>query len=173
MNDGMTLDDGLTIGRVAKAAGVNVETIRYYQRRGLLAKPQRRYGTHTRYSRSAVSRVLFIKCAQHLDFTLDDIAALLTMNGTQRCQDARSLGEQKLATIEARIAELCDVRSHLRGLLAECARNEQSNCCPMIDSLTECSSVPPCGVADPQIAPFKTGAAAKGKDGAAVPCCQD
>ena len=75
----------MTIGRLAKAAGVHVETIRYYQRRGLLAEPRRAPGSVRRYGAEAAARVEFVKRAQELGFTLEEVKALLKLNSTPTC----------------------------------------------------------------------------------------
>src|SRR5260221_9830334 len=96
----------LSIGNVAKAAGVNVETIRYYQRRGLLDEPSKPLGGHRRYAPSVAARVRFIKRAQHLGFTLEEVTDLLRLEDGQSCRDTPLLSERKLALIEARIPRL-------------------------------------------------------------------
>ena len=95
------MNEQLTIGRLAKAAGVNVETIRYYQRRGLLDEPEKPLGGHRRYADSATGRVSFIKRAQQLGFTLEEVKSLLKLEDGQSCRETRLLAEHKLALIEA------------------------------------------------------------------------
>src|SRR5258707_15890276 len=86
----------LTIGRVAAAAGVNVETIRYYQRRGLLEEPAKPLGGYRNYPTEMVKRIRFIKRAQALGFTLEDVAGLLQLNDTDACAKTRHLAARKL-----------------------------------------------------------------------------
>ena len=81
----------MTIGQLAAAAGVNVETVRYYQRRGLLATPEREVGSIGRYSQAALTRLRFIKRSQSLGFSLADVHALLSLDDGQRCSTARSI----------------------------------------------------------------------------------
>ena len=100
------MTDSITIGRLAQAAAVNVETIRYYQRRGLVGEPVKPLGGHRRYPPEAVKRVRFIKRAQNLGFTLDEVRGLLALDDGQSCHDTRRLAEKKLAVIEARLADL-------------------------------------------------------------------
>jgi len=126
----------LTIGRLAQAAGVNVETIRYYQRRGLLDESYKPPGGHRRYTIEAVKRVGFIKRAQKLGFTLKEINDLLSLEDGQNCRETRLLAEQKLAQIEVRIDDLGRMRSMLKGLIAQCAAGERPRSCPIIATLS-------------------------------------
>ncbi|MGN9478539.1 MerR family transcriptional regulator, partial [Escherichia coli] len=88
--------ENLTIGVFAKAAGVNVETIRFYQRKGLLREPDKPYGSIRRYGEADVVRVKFVKSAQRLGFSLDEIAELLRLDDGTHCEEASSLAEHKL-----------------------------------------------------------------------------
>lgn len=130
------MNEELPIGRVAKMAGVNVETIRYYQRRGLVAKPYKPLGGHRRYARSAAARVRFIKRAQQLGFTLKEVIGLLRLEDGQSCRETRLLAEHKLALIEERVADLNRMRRMLKGLIAECALGQRPRSCPIIASLS-------------------------------------
>src|SRR5436309_10461032 len=115
------MTDSITIGRLARAAAVNVETIRYYQRRGLVSEPRKPLGGHRRYESSAVERVLFIKRAQELGFTLDEVKALLRLEDGQNCAETRTLALHKLASIEKRLADLDRMRRLLKSLINECS----------------------------------------------------
>ncbi len=126
----------LSIGRLARAAGVNVETIRYYQRRGLVAEPYKPLGGHRRYDSSAASRVRFIKRAQQLGFTLEEVTGLLRLEDGHSCRKTRLLAEHKLALIEERIADLNRMRRMLKGLIAECALGQRPRSCPIIATLS-------------------------------------
>jgi MerR family transcriptional regulator, mercuric resistance operon regulatory protein len=126
----------LTIGQLAQAAGVNVETIRYYQRRGLLIEPTKPLGGHRRYPPDAARRLRFIKRAQTLGFTLDEVAGLLALEETQSCRDTRRLAERKLAAIEERLADLARMRRLLKGLIAECESGKRPRSCPIIATLS-------------------------------------
>ena len=126
----------LSIGSLASAAEVNVETIRYYQRRGLLEEPSKPLGGHRRYAASAAKRVRFIKRAQQLGFTLEEIKELLLLEDGQSCRETRLLAEHKLALIEARIAGLSRMRRLLRGLIAECVDGKRPRACPIIATLS-------------------------------------
>jgi MerR family transcriptional regulator, mercuric resistance operon regulatory protein len=126
----------LTIGRLAEAAGVNVETIRYYQRRGLVDEPYKPPGGHRRYAPAAASRVRFIKRAQQLGFTLEEVGSLLRLEDSQSCRETRRLAEHKLASIEERLADLNRMRRMLKGLIAQCARGGRPRSCPIIATLS-------------------------------------
>jgi len=130
------MSEQLTIGRLARVAGVNVETIRYYQRRGLVDEPEKPLGGHRRYAASAATRVRFIKRAQQLGFTLDEVTGLLRLEDGQSCRETRLLAEHKLALIETRIADLTRMRRMLKGLIAECAAGQRPRSCPIIDTLS-------------------------------------
>jgi DNA-binding transcriptional MerR regulator len=126
----------LRAGEVAEAAGVNKETLRYYERRGLLATPDRTPGGHRLYDDRAITTLRIIKAAQRLGFTLDEVADLIEA-GRGRGRDAglQVSANRKLAEVEERIADLVTIRDHLRAALAagcddlhECAT---SDCCPI------------------------------------------
>jgi MerR family mercuric resistance operon transcriptional regulator len=97
--------ENLTIGVFAKAAGVNVETIRFYQRKGLLLEPDKPYGSIRRYGEADVTRVRFVKSAQRLGFSLDEIAELLRLEDGTHCEEASSLAEHKLKACCGRLCE--------------------------------------------------------------------
>lgn len=125
----------MTIGQVAAAAGVNVETVRYYQRRGLLAAPERPAGTIGRYPAAALTRLRFIKRAQSLGFSLDDVQTLLSLDDGRACASARSLGERKLADVRNRIRTLRALEGALRGLVEKCSSTKRTVSCPLIAAL--------------------------------------
>jgi len=125
----------LTIGAFARAAGVNVETIRYYQRRGLLSEPDKPYGGIRRYASAEVARVRFVKSAQRLGFSLDDIAELLKLADGAHCTEARELGERKLAEVRARLADLTRMETVLAGLIQSCGQGGGKVACPLIAAL--------------------------------------
>jgi MerR family mercuric resistance operon transcriptional regulator len=126
----------LTIGMLARAAEVNVETIRYYQRRGLLEQPPKPPRGRRHYSGVAVRRVRFIKRAQLLGFTLEEVKSLLQLEGGQSCRETRLLAEQKLAVIERRLTDLTRVRRVLKGLITECSERKRPRSCPIIATLS-------------------------------------
>jgi len=125
----------LTIGRVAAAAGINVETIRYYQRRGLLEEPKKPLGGYRNYPSEMVKRIRFIKRAQALGFTLEDVAGLLQLNNTDACASIRELATQKVALIEQKVSQLEAMRDALTKLVRQCNKNLKSSTCPIIDIL--------------------------------------
>ncbi|MFO1112264.1 MAG: Hg(II)-responsive transcriptional regulator [Bradyrhizobium sp.] len=126
---------GLTIGSVAKAAGVNVETVRFYQRRALLAEPDKPYGGIRRYGADDVARVRFVKAAQRLGFSLDEVAGLMKLDDGTHCGEARLLAEAKLADVRGKLEDLRRMESLLSGLIRQCSSTRGRVSCPLIDSL--------------------------------------
>lgn len=122
----------MTIGALAARAGVNVETIRFYQRRGLLAVPKRPLGGLRRYGEGDLARLRFVQRAQDIGFTLAEVAELLRLE--RGCRDAHDLAAAKLADVERRLADLARIRSTLRDLIARCERGQAAGC-PIIESL--------------------------------------
>ena len=122
----------LTIARLGAAAGVGVETVRYYQRRGLLAVPARSGGVR-RYSAQDVRRLRFIRRAQAAGFTLEEIGELLDLDRTQDRARVRELAGERLAALEARIAELEQSRAALERLRATCASGRKGPC-PILEA---------------------------------------
>ena len=131
------MSPNLTIGWVAKAAGVNVETIRYYQRLKLLEEPAKPLGSVRRYAEVAVARVQFIKRAQELGFSLAEIQRLLRLGDPQSCGEARALAAEKLALVESRVADLQRLRGVLEDLIGRCDRRQGKVACPIIESLAQ------------------------------------
>ena len=125
----------MTIGGLARRAGVNVETIRYYQRLKLLDEPPRPPGGVRRYSDDAASRVRFIKRAQELGFSLAEIRRLLRLGEPQTCSEARSLAADKLALVETRVADLERLRRVLQDLIGRCDQRRGRVACPIIEAL--------------------------------------
>jgi len=118
----------LTIGQLASAAEVNVETIRYYQRLGLLQEPPKPIGGHRRYAADQVKRLRFIKRAQTLGFTLTEIAALLTLEQANACTETRDLALRKRKLIEEKIRDLQQMQSALNALVQQCDTGGQQAC---------------------------------------------
>ncbi len=127
----------LTIGAFAKVAGVNVETIRFYQRKGLLTTPARPYGGIRRYGDADVARVRFVKAAQRLGFSLDEIADLLRLEDGTHCSEAREQAERKLADVSAKLADLSRIEHVLADLVQRCRAARGDVRCPMIAALRE------------------------------------
>ncbi|WP_323844339.1 Hg(II)-responsive transcriptional regulator [Microbulbifer magnicolonia] len=124
----------LTIGRLARAAGVHVETVRYYERRGLIEQPARPAQGHRAYPRAALERLLFIKRAQELGFTLQEIDGLLAL-GSGQCAEVLAIAEEKLAAVEAKIADLQRLQAVLDRLVRSCKANRSSAHCPIVETL--------------------------------------
>lgn len=125
----------LTIGTLARRAGVNVETIRYYQRRGLLRQPGKPADGARHYSDTDITRVGFIKSAQRLGFTLEEVGLLLRLEDGAHCSEAREIAEQKLVAVREKIADLHRIETALARLVGECAMGNTSVSCPLIDAL--------------------------------------
>jgi MerR family mercuric resistance operon transcriptional regulator len=125
----------LTIGRLASEAGVNVETIRYYQRRGLMSEPGKPNQGHRRYGDDAVKRVRFIKRAQVLGFTLEEIASLLALDEARACARTRGLAAHKLKVIEDKLADLRAMRKALTALMRQCDSGATRDACPILHAL--------------------------------------
>lgn len=122
------------IGQLARAAGVTVETIRYYQRRGLISEPPRPAQGVRSYGRQHLDRLLFIKRAQQLGFTLSEIAQLLSLSDGE-CSEVRELAEAKRVTVLRKITDLQRLDTVLAQLIDACASNADPRRCPVIDSL--------------------------------------
>lgn len=127
----------MTIGQLAAAGGVNVETVRYYQRRGLLAVPERPSGSIGRYPSSALTRLRFIKRSQSLGFSLDDVQALLSLDDGRSCSAARAIGEHKLNEVRERIQRLQALEVALDELVDKCSTQRRKVSCPLIAALME------------------------------------
>ncbi len=117
-----------TIGGLAKAAGVGVETVRYYQRRGLLPEPVRPRGEVRRYGEDELRRLRFIRSAQAAGFTLAEIAELLELSASDDRARARELAGARVAALDDKIAELRRAREALAALAADCAGNRRGPC---------------------------------------------
>lgn len=119
--------NAMTIGKLATAGGVGVETIRFYQRRGLLAEPDRNGGVR-RYDQTDLSRLRFIRSAQAGGFTLAEIAELLALDATEERARARGLANKRIKEIDEKIAALKNARRSLRRLADECAVGGDGRC---------------------------------------------
>lgn len=125
----------LTIGALAKAANVNIETIRYYQRIGLISEPVKPVQGYRIYPNESLIRIKFIKRAQQLGFSLLEIEELLEL-GEGHCEDVRLRAEQKRTQIDKQIKDLKKLRSTLNKLITSCHQNSKSNHCAIVDTLT-------------------------------------
>ena len=125
----------MTIGRTAKAAGVKIDTIRYYQRIGLIAEPMLPQSGQRKYGEEVVRRVKFIKRAQTLGFTLAETSSLLSFEQARNCCETKGLAEHKIKEIDGRIADLRRMRKTLGDLSKRCEADGKTSYCPIIDSL--------------------------------------
>lgn len=117
----------ITISALAHSAGVNVETVRYYQRRGLLDTPERGAGMR-RYDDAAVQRLSFIRSAQGAGFTLEQIGELLHLDAGQDRERARELAAERIAALDVKIAQLQSARDALHKLARQCHASEEGPC---------------------------------------------
>lgn len=131
-----TQTPAMTIGQLAALAEVHVETIRYYERRGLIKQPERPRGSVRRYGSQHLSRLQLIRRAQTVGFSLDEIAELLAISGRRGCQEARLLTERRLAKVREQIDELRQLEVELKGMLTDCSGAASLEECPMLDRLT-------------------------------------
>jgi DNA-binding transcriptional MerR regulator len=137
-------ESGLLMGEVAKQAGVNRETIRYYERVGLLQKPLRSPSGYRVYSPEALARVQFIKRAQGFGFSLDEIREIINLSraGRSPCSRVRRLVQQKLEEVDRRIAELSEFRQELADFLEELESvPDQADSSAQVCTLIELSSI--------------------------------
>ena len=125
----------LTIGKVATAAAVNVETIRFYQRRGLLAEPPKALGGFRYYDEATIARVRFVKRAQALGFSLQEVEGLLALEQSNACGPTHDAAVLKLHAVEQRITDLKRIRSTLKKLVLQCETDPTTVSCPIIASL--------------------------------------
>lgn len=137
----LTDDRSLTIGGLAKAANVNVETIRFYQRKGLMTEPDRPAGGIRRYARVDWLRVNFVKSAQRLGFSLDEIADLLKLEDGTSCDQAQKKAEVKLVDVRAKLTDLHRIEAALVALTKLCGASKGKVRCPMIAALTKAPAV--------------------------------
>jgi Hg(II)-responsive transcriptional regulator len=129
----------MRIGEVAAAVGCNIQTLRYYERRGLLEAPERTVSGYREYPSEAVMLIRFIKRAQDLGFTLHDVEELLELRNDQsgRRGEVRAVAEAKMRDIETKLGRLKAVHSALKSLLESCASDHESPSCPILDALNE------------------------------------
>ncbi len=127
----------LTIGQLAKKARVHVETVRYYERRGLIPEPPRRWSGYRQYSQDDLARLQFIKRAQELGFALKEIAELLALrvDTATSCGDVKERAEVKIADVEAKIQALERMKKALKKLVASCSGRGPTNACPILEAL--------------------------------------
>jgi MerR family transcriptional regulator, mercuric resistance operon regulatory protein len=136
------MSERYTIGTLARQAGVNVETIRYYQRRRLVQEPARPLGGIRHYAQEHARRLRFIKEAQRLGFSLDEVGELLSLEDGLHCREVEEIAGQKLATVRERIAQLARIETVLAVLVGKCHGNRGKLRCPLISSLESLTDVP-------------------------------
>jgi Hg(II)-responsive transcriptional regulator len=126
----------MRIGELARSVGVNVETIRYYQRIGLLGLPQRPYGGTRCYGNEDLKKLRFIRRAQQIGFSLEDIRALLELSSSD-CKQVGRLAAEKLNLVHAKLRELRRIESVLAKTVEHCARRKGKQPCPIIETLSQ------------------------------------
>lgn len=129
--------NGLKIGEIAERAQVNLQTVRYYEKRALVPKPPRTYSNYRMYPEDTVRRVRFIKHAQELGFTLNEIKELLSLRAAPktRCAHVRERAEAKVQDINLKIRTLQGMRKALTKLIAECSGDGPATECPILEAL--------------------------------------
>ena len=127
----------MKIGEVAKLSEVGIETIRYYERQGLLAEPKRRPSGYRQYDESVVSRLQFIRRAKELGFTLAEIKELVGLwyDTETRCEHVRERAERKVEDIEAKIRSLQKMKRSLKKLITGCQANDSIGDCPLMEGI--------------------------------------
>ena len=127
--------ENLTISALAQAASVNIETVRFYQRKGLVGEPNKPLGGIRRYGSYELGRIRFIKSAQKLGFSLDEVAQLLKLEDGTHCDEAREQAVYKLQNVQAKLADLKRIETALNELIGQCSRVDGQVSCPLILAL--------------------------------------
>jgi MerR family mercuric resistance operon transcriptional regulator len=129
----------MTTGKLAKKAGVNVETVRYYEREKLIPEPPRNSSGYRQYSSKDLKRLKFIKSAQKLGFSLKEISELLSLkaNSKSACHEVRIMAEEKITLIEDKIKDLEQMKNILVDLTDDCIKAKDSDNCPIIDIINK------------------------------------
>lgn len=127
----------MTAGQVARLAGVGVETVRFYEKNGLLEEPSRRVSGYREYDEQTVNRLRFIQRAKDIGFTLTEIKDLLSLRSCsyQPCDDVRWRAEAKITEIEEKVALLLRMKQVLGRLVSSCGKQEDSSRCPILEAL--------------------------------------
>ena len=128
---------GISIGQLAREADVGIETIRFYERRGLIADPPRRRSGYRQYPTSTIDRLRFIRRAKRLGFSLDEIAELLGLRSHPKAnrQKVRAKAAAKIRDVERRIEDLSRIKQTLTTLAADCEHGKNSEPCPILAAL--------------------------------------
>jgi len=129
----------ITIGKVAKAAGIGVETVRFYERQGLIPEPPRSDSGYRLYSGDTIRRLRFVTRAKTLGFTLAEIGELLSLSATPAagCGDVRDRAREKIDDIEDRVAQLLAMKRALEALVGQCRGVGPTTDCPILEALKE------------------------------------
>ena len=142
----------MTIGHLANASGVHLETIRYYERIGLIRKPERTAGGHRSYKAADLERLRFIRCARDLGFGIEKVRDLLALqNGTEAtCKQVRRIAQEQIEAIDAKVARLLALRALLTQVVGGCPDDPSTtDACPILEYMATCgtSCAPPasCG----------------------------
>ena len=126
----------MKISQLASSCGVGVETVRFYQRIGLLATPRQPPRGYREYTAEDVARLRFVRRAQELGFTLEEISALVELSASN-CRDAESIASERLVTVREKIADLQRVAKVLSDVVTQCEARKPHQGCPIIETLTE------------------------------------
>lgn len=127
----------LTIGQLARRAGLPIDTIRYYERNRLIAEPPRRPSGYRQYPEETLQRLRFIRRAKALGFTLEEIAELLALSSQRNVAAVKRTAQQKLADVERRLTELSRIRDGLAKLVRACPGHGRTERCPILTALNE------------------------------------
>jgi MerR family transcriptional regulator, copper efflux regulator len=129
----------MTIGRLSERTGVSIDTVRFYERKGLLPPPARRASGYREYHESDIDRLRFIRRSKELGFTLAEIGELLSLSGNRRgdMRGVRRKAEQRLQQVERKIEELQRVKGGLQKLIASCPGRGELRSCPIVAALSE------------------------------------
>ncbi len=129
--------ENMTIGKVAGSSGVSIDTVRYYERKGLIPTPPRKESGYRLYTDETIKRILFIKSAQELGFSLKEISELLALRVESRksCAEVMGLTRQKMDEVSRKIESLESIRAVLGKLNSQCKARKLSSPCPILESL--------------------------------------
>ena len=135
----MTIMDTYTIGQLARETHVNVETVRFYERQGLIQQPPRRESGYRQYTENEASRIKFIRRAKDLGFTLKEIKELLSLktDSENSCDQVRRSAEEKINEIDEKISSLREIRTALVSLSQSCETRMDNQDCPIIEALED------------------------------------
>jgi MerR family mercuric resistance operon transcriptional regulator len=133
----------MTIGRLAEASGVHLETIRYYERIGLIRKPERTMGGHWSYKAADLERLRFIRCTRELGFGIEKVRELLALQETSDapCEQARGIAQEQIEAIDVKITQLLEMKEKLRRVMDHCpADPSPTDACPILEYMASCGN---------------------------------